>query len=205
MFKTQLRAALRASAFGPLQIMFPMVGTIDDIRAAKAVVEEVKQELREKGIAFDEKINIGIMIEIPSIGLIADLAAKEVDFASVGTNDLTQYLHAVDRMNPAITEYFQSMSPSMFRILGRIFAEFNKASKPISVCGELAGDHLGALVMFGLGLRKFSMNAANIGRVKRTLSLFTLEETENIAKKVQSLSTQAEVIAYVKAAVEKRS
>ena len=97
------------------------------------------------------------------------------------------------------------MSPSMFRILGRIFAEFNKASKPISVCGELAGDHLGALVMFGLGLRKFSMNAANIGRVKRTLSLFTLEETENIAKKVQSLSTQAEVIAYVKAAVEKRS
>ena len=135
MFKTQLRAALRASAFGPLQIMFPMVGTIDDIRAAKAVVEEVKQELREKGIAFDEKINIGIMIEIPSIGLIADLAAKEVDFASVGTNDLTQYLHAVDRMNPAITEYFQSMSPSMFRILGRIFAEFNKASKPISVCG----------------------------------------------------------------------
>lgn len=204
MFKTQLRAALRASAFGPLQIMFPMVGTMDDIRAAKAVVEEVKQELRQKGIAFDEKINIGIMIEIPSIGLIADMAAQEVDFASVGTNDLTQYLHAVDRMNPAITQYFQSMSPSMFRILGRIFAEFNKAGKPISVCGELAGDHLGALVMFGLGLRKFSMNAANIGRVKRTLSLFTLEETENIAKKVQSLSTEAEVIAYVRAAVEKR-
>src|SRR5690606_3743814 len=118
MFKTQLRAALRASAFGPLQIMFPMVGTIDDIRAAKAVVNEVKEDLRTKGIAFDEKILIGIMIEIPSIGLIADMAAKEVDFASVGTNDLTQYLHAVDRMNPAITSYYQSMSPSMFRILG---------------------------------------------------------------------------------------
>lgn len=205
MFKTQLRAALRASAFGPLQIMFPMVGTMDDIRAAKAVVHEVKQDLRSKGIAFDEKIHIGIMIEIPSIGLIADLAAKEVDFASVGTNDLTQYLHAVDRMNPSITKYFQSMSPAMFRILGRIFAEFNKAGKPISVCGELAGDHLGALVMFGLGLRKFSMNAANIGRVKRTLSLFTLEEAENIAKKVQNLDTEAEVLAYVKAEVEKRS
>jgi len=204
MFKTQLRAALRASAFGPMQIMFPMVGTIDDIRAVKAVVNEVKMDLKSKGIAFDEKIMVGIMIEIPSIGLIADLAAKEVDFASVGTNDLTQYLHAVDRMNPAITSYYQSMSPSMFRILGRIFAEFNKAGKPISVCGELAGDHLGALVMFGLGLRKFSMNAANISRVKRTLSLFTLEEAENIAKKVQNLDTEAEVLTYLKAEVEKR-
>ncbi len=205
MFKTQLRAALRASAFGPLQIMFPMVGTMDDIRAAKAVVEQVKQDLRTEGIAFDEKIHVGIMIEIPSIGMIADMAAKEVDFASVGTNDLTQYLHAVDRMNPAIADYYQSMSPSMFRMLGRIFAEFNKAGKSISVCGELAGDHLGALVMFGLGLRKFSMNAANIGRVKRTLSLFTLEEAVNIAKNVQNLSSEAEVIAYVKAEVEKRS
>jgi len=93
----------------------------------------------------------------------------------------------------------------MLRILGRIFAEFNKAGKPISVCGELAGDHLGALVMFGLGLRKFSMNAANIGRVKRTLSLFTLEEAEEIAKKSQNLTTEAEVIAYLKAEVEKRS
>lgn len=205
MFKTQLRAALRASAFGKLQIMFPMVGTMDDIRAANRVVDEVKAELRAEEISFDEKIKIGIMIEIPSIAMISDMAAKEVDFASVGTNDLTQYLHAVDRMNPAITEYFQSMSPSMFRILGKIFAEFNKAGKEVSVCGELAGDHLGALVMFGLGLRKFSMNAANIGRIKRTLSLFTLDEAQEIARKVQELETQAEVIEFVKAEVEKKS
>ncbi|NLB71126.1 MAG: phosphoenolpyruvate--protein phosphotransferase [Chloroflexi bacterium] len=205
MFKTQLKAALRASAFGPLQIMFPMVGTIDDIRAAKKVVEEVKQELRNVGIAFDEKINIGIMIEIPSIALISDMAAMEVDFASVGTNDLTQYLHAVDRMNPAITRYYQSMSPSLFRMLGRIFSEFNKAGKPISVCGEMAGEPLGALAMFGLGLRKFSMGASSIGRVKRTLSLFTREETEEIAKTVQNLHTQAEVIAFLEAEVERKS
>lgn len=205
MFKTQLKAALRASAFGPLQIMFPMVGTIDDIRAAKKVVEEVKQELRNVGIAFDEKINIGIMIEIPSIAMISDMAAMEVDFASVGTNDLTQYLHAVDRMNPAITRYYQSMSPSMFRMLGRIFSEFNKAGKPISVCGEMAGEPLGALAMFGLGLRKFSMGASSIGRVKRTLSLFTREETEEIAKTVQNLHTQAEVIAFLEAEVERKS
>ncbi len=205
LFKTQLRAALRASAFGNLQIMFPMVGTMDDIRAANKVVEEVKADLREKGIAFDEKVKVGIMIEIPSIALISDLAAKEVDFGSIGTNDLTQYLHAVDRMNPSITGYYQSMSPSMFRILGKVFEEYNKAGKPISVCGELAGNPLGALVMFGLGLRKFSMNGANIGRVKRTLSLFTLKETEEIARKVQQMDTEAEVIAYLKAEIARKS
>jgi len=124
MFKTQLRAALRASAFGPMQIMFPMVGTMDDIRAGNAAVEEAKAELRAEGIPFDEKINIGIMIEIPSIAMIADMAAKETDFASVGTNDLTQYLHAVDRMNPKLTNYYQSSSPAMFRILGKIFKEY---------------------------------------------------------------------------------
>ena len=205
LFKTQLRAALRASAFGPLQIMFPMVGTMDDLRAAKLVLEEAKAELRAEGKPFDEKTPFGIMIEIPSIALIADMVALEVDFASVGTNDLTQYLHAVDRMNPALSDYFQSMSPAMLRILGHIFNEFNKAGKAISVCGELAGDTIGALLMFGLGLRKFSMNGANIGRVKRTLSLITLDEVQEIAKKALELSSEAEIIAFVSAEIEKRS
>jgi phosphotransferase system enzyme I (PtsI) len=204
MFKTQLRAALRASAFGPMQIMFPMVGTIDDIRAGNAAVKQVKAELRAEGIPFDEKINVGIMIEIPSIAMIADLAAKETDFASVGTNDLTQYLHAVDRMNPKLTNYYQSSSPAMFRILGKIFKEYNAAGKPVSVCGELAGESLAAIVLFGLGLRKFSMNAANIAHVKRTLSLFTLAETEEIAENVMNMETQADVEAYLKAEVAKR-
>ena len=204
MFRPQLRAALRASAFGPMQIMFPMVGTIDDVRAGNAAVEQVKAELRAEGIPFDEKINVGIMIEIPSIAMIADMAAKETDFASVGTNDLTQYLHAVDRMNPKITNYYQSSSPAMFRILGRIFKEYNEAGKPVSVCGELAGEPLAAIVLFGLGLRKFSMNASNIAHVKRTLSLFTLAETEEIAEKVMNMETQSDVEAYLKAEVAKR-
>lgn len=203
-FRTQLRAALRASAFGPMQIMFPMVGTIDDVRAANAAVDEVKAELHAEGIPFDEKINIGIMIEIPSIAMIADLAAKETDFASVGTNDLTQYLHAVDRMNPKLTNYYQSSSPAMFRILGKIFKEYNDAGKQVSVCGELAGEPLAAIVLFGLGLRKFSMNASNIAHVKRTLSLFTLAETEEIAGQVVNMDTQADVEAYLKAEVAKR-
>ena len=204
MFRTQLRAALRASAFGPMQIMFPMVGTIDDVRAGNAAVEAVKAELRAEGIPFDEKIKVGIMIEIPSIAMIADLAAKETDFASVGTNDLTQYLHAVDRMNPKLITYYQSSSPAMFRILGKIFKEYNEANKQVSVCGELAGEPLAAIVLFGLGLRKFSMNASNIAHVKRMLSLFTLAETEEIAEKVVNMDTQADVEAYLKAEVAKR-
>jgi len=203
LFKTQLRAALRASAYGEMKIMFPMVGTMDDVRAGNAAVEEVKAELLAEGIPFDEKINIGIMIEIPSIAMIADLAAKETDFASVGTNDLTQYLHAVDRMNPKITNYYQSSSPAMFRILGKIFKEYNKAGKSVSVCGELAGEPLAAIVLFGLGLRKFSMNASNIALVKRTLSLFTLKETEEIAENVIDMETQADVMAYLKDEVAK--
>jgi len=187
-----------------MQIMFPMVGTIDDIRAAKAAVQEAKAELLAEGIPFDEKINIGIMIEIPSIAMIADFAAEETDFASVGTNDLTQYLHAVDRMNQKIADYYQSSSPAMFRILGKIFEEYNDAGKPVSVCGELAGEPLAAIVLFGLGLRKFSMNASNIAHVKRVLSLFTLAETEEIAENVMNMKTQDEVEAYLKAEVAKR-
>ena len=204
MFRTQLRASLRASAFGPMQIMFPMVGTIDDVRAGNVAVEAVKAELRAEGIPFDEKIKVGIMIEIPSIAMIADLAAKETDFASVGTNDLTQYLHAVDRMNPKLITYYQSSSPAMFRILGKIFKEYNEANKQVSVCGELAGEPLAAIVLFGLGLRKFSMNASNIAHVKRMLSLFTLAETEEIAEKVVNMDTQADVEAFLKAEVAKR-
>ena len=185
--------------------MFPMVGTIDDVRAAKYAVEKVKDELRAENIPFDEKIKVGIMIEIPSVAVISDLVAKEVDFASVGTNDLTQYLHAVDRMNASIVDYYQSMSPSMFRMLGTIFSEFNKAGKPISVCGELAGDSLASIVLFGLGLRKFSMNSSNIAHVKRTLSKFTQAETEEIAAKVTNMATQAEVVEFLKAEVSKRS
>ncbi|MGB4596251.1 MAG: phosphoenolpyruvate--protein phosphotransferase [Anaerolineaceae bacterium] len=205
LFRTQLRAALRASVFGEMWIMFPMVGTIDDVRAGIGAVNMVKDELRAERIPFDEKIKVGIMIEIPSIAIISDLAAREVDFASVGTNDLTQYLHAVDRMNAKIVDYYQSMSPSMFRMLGTIFSEFDKAGKPVSVCGELAGDPLAAIVLFGLGLRKFSMNAANIAHVKRTLSKFTLKETEEIAQKVTCMSTQAEVLEFLKAEVSKRN
>lgn len=198
LFRTQLRAALRASAFGELWVMFPMVGSIEDIRAARRHLDAAKEELKAEGRNFDPKLKVGIMIEIPSIAMLSDLAAKECDFASVGTNDLCQYLHAVDRMNSTIGEYYQSYSPAMLRMLERIFAAFNKAGKPISVCGELAGDPLAAPVLAGLGLRKFSMNASAIAKVKQALSQYSLKEAEDLAQEAINCPTQEEVLRLLK-------
>lgn len=197
-FRTQLRAALRASAQGPVQLMFPMVATIDDIRNAKAAVERVKEELRNEKLDFDESIPLGIMIEIPSIVEISDLAADEVDFASVGTNDLTQYLHAADRMNPRITEYYQSFSPAVFRVLARIFRAFGEAGKPVSVCGELGGNPLAVIPMVGLGLRKTSMSGSSVASVKRALSRFSMAEARELGDKVCCLPTQEDVLTLLR-------
>ena len=152
-FKTQLRAALRASVYGNLHIMLPMVASIDDIRKAKLVLEEVKSELDDAGTNYRRDYKLGIMIEIPSIALIADLAAKEVDFASIGTNDLCQYLTAVDRMNPELASYYQSFHPAMFRIIGEAARCFNQAGKPLCVCGEMGGNPPAAMALAGLGVR----------------------------------------------------
>lgn len=174
LFLTQLRAALRASAYGPLQIMFPMIGSMEDIRRAKGFVEEAKKQLREKNQTFDEQIRIGIMIEIPAIALMADLAAEEVDFASIGSNDLTQYVCAADRMNPEVAEYYRSDSPAMLRLLKYVFEEFTKRGKEISVCGEMAGNPETARVLVGLGARKLSMSSWSIAGVKAMLSGISL-------------------------------
>ncbi len=197
LFKTQLRAALRASAEGRLNLMFPMVGSLEDIRKAREAVEEAKEELRQERVPFDENIKLGIMIEIPSIAEIAELAAKEVDFASVGTNDLTQYLHAADRMNADVCAYYQSFSPSVFRVLRRIAGAFREAGKPLSVCGELGGNPKAAVVLAGMGMTKMSMSGANMAGVKQALSAFALEEAVQIAEAVCGLGSQEEVLEYI--------
>jgi len=192
-FKTQLRAALRSSAYGNLNLMLPMVSSIDDIRRARSVLEEVKAGLDTEGIVYKKDFKFGIMIEIPSIALIADLAAREVDFASLGTNDLCQYLTAADRMNPAVSGYYQNFHPAMFRLLGEVAASFIKARKPLSVCGEMGGDPLAAAVLVGLGIRRFSMSLASVAPVKRMLSRLSIDEAGRIAHRVKEFSTAAEV------------
>ncbi len=201
LLRTQLRAALRASTAGQLWIMLPMVGSIEDIRQAKALLEQAKQELREEGLPFDEDVRLGVMIEIPALAVIADLVAQEVDFASIGTNDLCQYLLAVDRMNPAVSRYYQSYHPALFRLIGNAVQQFNQAGKPVCVCGELGGDPLAAPVLVGLGLRKLSMSLSSVAAVKRALAGFTLKQMEEMARAVMGI-TGSQAQAYLQRCAE---
>lgn len=198
-FLTQLRAALRASVHGNLWIMFPMVGSMDDIRKAKEYVQKAKEQLDARGIPYSPDVKLGIMVEIPSIALVADMAAKEVDFASIGTNDLTQYSTAVDRMNPALREYYQSYHPALFRLIGYVVESFAKEGKPVSVCGEMGGDPCAAAVLVGLGMSKLSMGSASVARIKKMLSGLTMAKAREMADKARSLSTNGEVESYLKA------
>jgi phosphoenolpyruvate-protein phosphotransferase (PTS system enzyme I) len=197
-FKTQLRASLRASMHGNLWMMFPMVASMDDLRRAKAIVRETQEELSAKSIPYDSRLKLGIMIEIPAIAMMADHVVQEVDFASIGTNDLTQYSLAVDRMNPAISDYYQSYHPALFRLIGSVAEQFRKADKPLCVCGELAGDPLAAAVLIGLGIRKLSMGISAVAGIKKLICGLDLEFAEKLAKRVLELPTAAEVENFLK-------
>ena len=197
-FKTQLRAALRAGTHGALWIMFPMVGSMDDIRRAKGMVNEVKKELDAEGVPYGDHVKIGIMIEIPSIAMISDIAAKEVDFASIGTNDLCQYLTAVDRLNPTVSSYYQTYHPAMFRLIGQVVRDFNEAGKPVSVCGEMGGDPLSAAVLIGLGFRKLSMGVASVPSIKKLITGLTIPRAEALARTVVDMSSAEEVEKYLR-------
>src|SRR5262249_2748996 len=161
-FMEQIRGLLRASVHGPLRIMFPMVSGMTEIREAKGAVEECKEELRARGEPFDPAVKVGVMIEMPSAALIADLIAREVDFFSIGTNDLIQYTLAIDRVNEHVSYLYRPLHPAILRIL-RFVAEAARDRKiPVSMCGEMAGEPLLALVLVGLGLVELSMNAVAI-------------------------------------------
>lgn len=191
---TQLRAALRASVHGPLGVMFPMVGSLEDIRKGKEYFEVAQKQLEEENIPYSKEVKVGIMVEIPSIAMVADLAAEEVDFASVGTNDLCQYLCAADRMNPDLGVYYQTFSPAMVRILGQIADAFAKQGKEVSVCGEMAGYPHGAVLLAGLGIEKVSMSGSKIAGVKAAFSKISMQEARVLAQKAKTMKTQQEVL-----------
>ena len=183
LFQTQIRAILRAAVYGNLWMMLPMVGSLDDIRTAKEIVADVKSGLCREGVAYKD-VPIGIMIEIPSIAVVADLAASEVDFASIGTNDLCQYLTAVDRMNPTVSQYYQCYHPAMFRTMAQAIGAFSEAGKPIGVCGEMGGDPRAAAALVGLGMRKLSMGLSAVPRIKKLLAGLTIPQAEALARQV---------------------
>ena len=199
-FMTQLKAALRASVYGNLWLMLPMVTSVEDIRKAKEHLAAAAEELKKEGKNF-APVKIGIMIEIPSIALIADLAAKEVDFASIGSNDLCQYLCAADRMNAEVEDYYQNYHPGMLKLYKDIIAAFDNAGKPISICGELGGDPMAVPLLIGFGLRKFSMNASSIAAIKRKLANCSVKECEEMADRVLACATEVEVKAVLATSV----
>ena len=193
MFKTQLRAILRASAFGTIRIMFPMIISLEELREAKAVLEECKEELRQQKQTFDSKIEVGMMIETPASILLVDEFAREVDFFSIGTNDLTQYLLAVDRGNQKISNMYNSFHPAVIRSIQRVIQAGHRNNIKVGMCGEFASDEKAVRLLLGLGLDEFSMSAAEIPNIKYLLRNTTNIEAQELAEKACEKQTIREV------------
>lgn len=195
----QLRAVLRASAFGKLAVMFPMIISVEEIRTLKAVVEELKQELRNEGKAFDEAIQIGVMVETPSAAVNAKFLAKEVDFFSIGTNDLTQYTLAVDRGNELISHLYNPMTPSVLNLIKQVIDASHAEGKWTGMCGELAGDERATLLLLGMGLDEFSMSAISVPSIKKLIRNVNYADVQALAKEVLEQPTAADIEAKISA------
>jgi phosphotransferase system enzyme I (PtsI) len=204
LFKAQLRAILRAGVHGPIRIMFPMISGVAEVRACKQFLERERLELEAAGIACGEEVEVGIMIETPAAVLIADLLAKEVDFFSVGTNDLIQYCLAIDRGNEHVAYLYEPMHPAVLQALKRVCCAAKAAGIAIGMCGEMAGEDVYALVLLALGFNELSMNAVNISRVKRILRQVRFSEVKQILDHLLSLPTAAEVAAALDTEMRKR-
>jgi len=197
LFRQQLRGLLRASAHGPLKIMFPMISGVAELRVVKTVVEDVKAELDGEGVAYDKNVKLGIMIEMPSAALTADLLAQETDFFSIGTNDLIQYTMAVDRVNEYVSYLYEPLHPSLIRLIGGVVEAARTYNIPCTVCGEMAGEPMIAPVLIGLGVRELSMSAVSIPEVKATIRQVQSNEAEGLVAKVKNLPTASDVRAVV--------
>ncbi len=195
LFHTQLRAILRASVEGKAKIMFPMIGGLEEARAARAALVRAQDSLREDGIPFDPTVPIGVMIEVPSAALMADELAREVDFFSIGTNDLVQYLLAVDRTNDIITSYYQPLHPAVLRTVRHIIRSGHEAGIPVAMCGELAATPLATIPLVGLGLDEFSVVSPALANIKRIIRSTTLADAERVAAEALALPTVEAVVA----------
>ncbi|HLB25500.1 MAG TPA: phosphoenolpyruvate--protein phosphotransferase [Nitrospirota bacterium] len=196
-FKTQVRGILRASVYGNLKLMFPMISGVSEIRQANAVVREAMDELKREGIPFKEDIEIGIMVEIPSAGITADLLAKESAFFSVGTNDLIQYSLAIDRTNEHVAYLYEPLHPAVLRFLKMIVDAGHRQGIPVAMCGEMAGEPLYSLILIGLGFDELSMNPYSIPRMKKIIRQSQLRESMELALKAMDFATAEEARAFV--------
>ena len=182
MFRSQLRAALRVSVYGPVKIMLPMISTIEELRSAKSIIAEVREELEAEGVEMAPRVPVGIMVEVPSIALIIDRVADEVDFFSIGTNDLVQYSLAVDRVNEHVAHLYQPSHPGILRLIGEVIVASNRAGIQVSICGEMCSEPAYVLLLMGLGLRHFSLSPIAIPTVKRIIRQVTMKEAVEVAE-----------------------
>ena len=195
-FRSQIKAMLRASAYGDISILLPMIATLSELRTAKTIIDDVKNELQKEQIAFNPDTQVGVMIETPSAAVISDLIACECDFLSIGSNDLIQYTMAVDRLAPALSYLYSPFYPSVLRLVQTVIKNGSVAGKPVSLCGEMAGDPLLSPILFGMGLRTFSMNPSEMLRTQWLLSTLRESEMRACADDVLGLATEKEVRRY---------
>lgn len=200
-FKTQLRGILRASAHGRVRIMFPMISGLSEIREAKKILEQVKEELGREGVPFDQQIPVGAMIEIPSAVSIADFLAREVDFFSIGTNDLIQYCLAIDRVNEQVVYLYEPLHPAVLRMVRSTVEAAHRAGIPVAMCGEMAGESMYIPILLGLGLDELSMNAISIPMAKKVIRSVRMQECRLLAQKVFEFGTPEEIQRCIREAV----
>jgi phosphotransferase system enzyme I (PtsI) len=192
-FKEQLRAILMASAYGKVRIMYPMISGVEELRRANAILAECMTELRSRNVGFDANIEVGTMIEIPSAAATADLLAQECKFFSVGTNDLIQYLLAIDRVNDRIAHLYEPTHPAIIRTLKQIVDEAHRHSLPVGVCGEMAGDPVFAPLLLGLGVDSLSMSPAWLPQVKYLVRSMSMADARGLAVEALSLTSAKEI------------
>jgi phosphotransferase system enzyme I (PtsI) len=206
LFRTQLRALLRAAPHGNLKIMFPMIAVLSEWHQAKAILNEEKVKLQNQGVVIPDLIEIGMMVEVPAAALSADAFAKEVDFFSIGTNDLIQYTMAADRMNDAVSYLYQPCHPAVLKLINMVIEAGKRQGKWVGMCGEMAGDAAAIPILLGLGLHEFSMSASSILPARQLTATLSYEEMTTVAAHVLTLSDQDEVRQYIESyAAKERS
>ncbi len=188
---------LRASVYGKLQIMFPMISGIEELNNVLEVLEETKADMRRKNMPFDEEIKVGSMIEVPSAALVSDVIARKVDFLSIGTNDLIQYTIAVDRGNEKIAYLYQPYHPGVLRLIRMIIDNGHSAGIPVAMCGEVAADPVAAVLLLGLGLDEFSMSPMSLLEVKKIIRSVSMTDAAGLAQRVMEMESADQINAYV--------
>lgn len=198
MFKRQLRAILRASEKGPIKVMFPLITSVSEFRAAKLLIKDAMEDLDEQGLGFDRELKVGMMVEVPSAALMADTFAREVDFFSIGTNDLVQYTLAVDRTNERVANLYNPGHPAVLQLIRTVVRAARRHNVPVSCCGESAADPEYALLLIGLGLRTLSVTSSSIPQLKRMIRSVTIPQCERIAKQALTFDSDAQVTSYLR-------